>query len=63
MFEIFVCLFVLKGEQETREGTCSEFPCLVERTPKIGFAGTGFIKLDLLRTLQHLCKLNTRSIT
>jgi len=45
MFEIFlfVCLF-LKGEQETREGTCSEFPCLVERTPKIGFAGTGFIK-------------------
>lgn len=33
MFEIFVCLFVLKGEQETREGTCSEFPCLVEGTP------------------------------
>lgn len=42
--KFFVCLFVLKGEQETREGTCSEFPCLVERTPKIGFAGTGFIK-------------------
>jgi len=38
-------LFVLKGEQETREGTCSEFPCLVEWTPLDWFCWDGIYQV------------------